>query len=43
MLTEAIALFKGEFDFSSTIEEIDSTDDIRECEPKGLFGVASPG
>jgi len=29
-LTEAIALFKGELDFSSMIDEIDSADDILE-------------
>jgi hypothetical protein len=28
--TDAIALFSGELDFSSTIDEIDSTDETRE-------------
>jgi hypothetical protein len=33
-----MALFNGEFDFSSTIDDIDSTDETLEWSPKGLEG-----
>ena len=34
-LTDAMALLSGELAFSSTMDEMDSTDDTRECPPKG--------
>ena len=36
-----MALFKGEADFSSTIEAIESLDEFRECSPNGFLGAAS--
>jgi hypothetical protein len=42
MHTEAIALFNGEFDFSSMRVERDSADEAREWIPKGLAGVNPP-
>ena len=41
MHTEAIALLSGEFCFSSTIDAIDSLDDVLECSPNGFFGIAA--
>ena len=41
ILTSTIALFSGEFAFSSTIDAMDSTDDTRECAPNGRDGAAS--
>jgi hypothetical protein len=34
-----MALFNGEFDFSSIIEEIDSADETLEWTPNGLAGL----
>ena len=34
-----MALFNGELDFSSTIDAMDSTEDTREWDPKGRFGM----
>ena len=37
--TEAMTLFNGGLDFSSTIDAMDSTEDTREWDPKGWFGM----
>ena len=41
MPTEAMALFKGEADFSSTIEAIESLDEFHECSLNGFLGAAT--
>ena len=39
--TDAMALLSGESAFSVTIDAMDSTDDTRECDPKGRLGAAA--
>lgn len=41
-LTDVIALFKGELDFSSTMDEMDSTEETREWAPNGREGAGFP-
>src|SRR6266446_2474302 len=43
LLTEAMALFRGEFDFSSTMDAIDSTEETRLWGPNGRVGASKNG
>src|SRR5882757_975997 len=38
-----MAVLRGELDFSSTIDAIDSTEETRLCEPKGRDGASKNG
>src|SRR5258708_26878963 len=42
-MTEAMALFRGEFDFSSTMYAIDSTEEMRLWGPNDRFGGSKNG